>query len=167
MFLLNILNPSVTIIYNARIYPVFSWGTPFFWVTKAILWKFSKSRFIPRVLFFLTYKFFYFFNKLICDFRMNNIAKFTKQNIHHYIRYIIETLRASLMVKCNLLYSCFDFYKSLSYSSHTYNLFFVIWYWSSSQFYNILDVIYIFTKLLNFFILSEKGNSIYLRLYQS
>ena len=31
------------------------------------------------------------------------------------------------------------------------SLFLVIWYWSSSQFYNIVDVSYIFSKLLNFF----------------
>ena len=46
-------------------------------------------------------------------------------------------------------------------------LFLIIWYWSSSQFYNIVDVNYIFTKLLNCLISNEKGNSIiYLRLYQ-
>ena len=28
--------------------------------------------------------------------------------------------------------------------------YYLIWYWSSSQFYNIVDVNYIFTKLLNF-----------------
>ena len=47
------------------------------------------------------------------------------------------------------------------------SLFLVIWYWNWSQFYNIVDVNYIFLKLLNLFlILNEKGNSIYLRLYR-
>ena len=47
------------------------------------------------------------------------------------------------------------------------SLFLVIWYWSKSQVYNIVDVNYIFSKLLNLFSISnEKGNSIYLRLYQ-
>ena len=42
-----------------------------------------------------------------------------------------------------------------------------MWYWSSNQFYNIENVNYIFSKLLNWFLISnEKGNSIYLRLYR-
>ena len=45
-------------------------------------------------------------------------------------------------------------------------LFFVIWYWSSNQFYNIVDVNYIFSKLVNFFFISNDGDSIYIRLYQ-
>ena len=44
------------------------------------------------------------------------------------------------------------------------SLFLVIWYWSLSQFYNIVIVDYILSKLLNLFLISnEKGNSIYLR----
>ena len=39
------------------------------------------------------------------------------------------------------------------------NLFLVIRYWSSSQFYNVVDVNYIFLKLLNLFLISnEEGN---------
>ena len=41
-------------------------------------------------------------------------------------------------------------------------LFLVNWYWSLSQFYNVVDVNYISRKLLNL-IWNEKGNSIYLR----
>ena len=39
--------------------------------------------------------------------------------------------------------------KNLRHVSHR-SLFLVIWYWSSSHFYNIADVNYIFTKLLIF-----------------
>ena len=37
-------------------------------------------------------------------------------------------------------------------------LFLVIWYWSSIQFYNIVNVNYIFSKLLEFLIPNGKGN---------
>ena len=41
------------------------------------------------------------------------------------------------------------------------SLFLVIWYWSSSQFFNIVDVNHIFLKLIILFLISnEKGNSI-------
>ena len=45
-------------------------------------------------------------------------------------------------------------------------LFLVIWSWSSSQFYNIVGVNCIFSKLINLFLISnEKRNSMH-RLYQ-
>ena len=47
------------------------------------------------------------------------------------------------------------------------SLFLVIWFWSSNHFNNTIYVNYIFSKLLNLFLISnKKGNSIYLRLYQ-
>ena len=62
-----------SILFFCRIFLIFR-------VKKAIPWKLSKSRIIPRNSFFLTYKFFYFFNKLICDFRMNNTANMTQKS---------------------------------------------------------------------------------------
>ena len=47
------------------------------------------------------------------------------------------------------------------------SLFLVIWYWSTSQFYNIVNVNYIYSKLLNLYLISnERGNLIYLKLYR-
>ena len=48
-----------------------------------------------------------------------------------------------------------------------WNLFLIIWYWSF-EFYNIVNVNYIFSKLLNLFLISNgKGNSINLSFYRS
>ena len=70
------------------------------------------------------------------------------------------------------LWYCITFWLDLALRAWSYilrihlSLFFVIWYWSSSQFYNIVDVNYIFSKLLDLFMISnEKGISIYLKLY--
>ena len=58
--------------------------------------------------------------------------------------------------------------RARSYILNKYScLFLVIWYWSSSRFYNIVNVNYIFSNLLTLFlILNQEENLIYLRLYQ-
>ena len=112
------------IITNTRIYPLFR-GILLFLSQKSDPVKIFQIPLYPlEKPFFLRYTFLNLFKKLICDFRMNktanitqksnsNIAKFAKQNIHYYNRFIIKTLRAILIIKCNLSYSCLEFYKFL------------------------------------------------------
>ena len=71
--------------------------------------------------------------------------------------------RSDIINRCALRSVLFGFRARFYILRLHISLFLVIFlYLNSSQFYNIIDVNYIFTKLLNFFISNKKGNSIYL-----
>ena len=87
----------------------------------------------------------------------------SKKNLHAKWAHSCQALRLRVCLRVSIVALRAQFYILCIHAS----LFLVIGYWSSSKFYNIVNVNYIFSKLINLLLISnEKGNSIYLRLYQ-
>ena len=67
-------------ICNARIYPVFRGILLLLESKKRPRGNFPNPALSDETPFFLTYEFFYFFKKLFCDFRVNNIVNITEKS---------------------------------------------------------------------------------------
>ena len=99
----------------------------------------------------------------VCSININSALKFISSKNEMLLSKCRKVLVKQIEAKKKTASHRLDLaFRTQSYILRVHTtLFLIIWYWSSSQFYNIVDMNYIFTVLLNFLIPNEKENSIY------